>query len=328
MKPMTRSSSKHRPRHWRPAVATLCALLIAAVARSQSSSPQPIPAQQTPQDLVDALHAAFGEHHARAVHAKGILLEGSFTPAKTARTLSRSPIFAGATLPVIVRFSDFTGIPDIPDTVGDANPRGFAIKIRATSGDVDLVTHSFNGFPVATSDEFAVFLRAIGASGPGVAHPTPIEQFLDRHPIAKAFVTSQPPPPESYATVAYFGVNSFKFTNASGRSAFVRYRLVPRAGAALPHRRRSEDEGAELSARGAHGSGVATDAGGVRLVRADCGVGRQDRGPVDRMAREPRTLALLGTITITRLATLRASTRRRSFCPARRIRASTPPIRC
>jgi catalase len=159
-----------------------------------------------------------------------VLLEGRFTAAKSARTLSRSPVFAGATLPVIARFSDFAGIPDIPDTAGEANPRGFAMKIRATGGDIDLVTHSFNGFPVATSDEFAVFLRAIGASGPGVVHPTPIEQFLDRHPIAKTFVTSQPPPPESYATTAYFGINSFKFTNASGRSAFVRYRLVPRAG--------------------------------------------------------------------------------------------------
>lgn len=230
MKPITYSSSKDRPRPWRAALATLCALLIAAVARSQNSSPKPGVGHQSPQDLVDALHAAFGEHHARAVHAKGVLAEGSFTPATSARKLSRSPIFEAAILPVIVRFSDFTGIPDIPDTVGDANPRGFAIKVKAPGGDVDLVTHSFNGFPVATSDEFAVFLRAIGASGPGVAHPTPIEQFLDRHPIAKAFVTSQPPPPESYATIAYFGVNSFKFTNASGRSAFVRYRLVPRAG--------------------------------------------------------------------------------------------------
>jgi catalase len=230
MKPMTYSSSKHKPTHWRAAVATLSTLLVAAAAWSQSSSPKHIAGQQTPQDLVDALHAAFGEHHARAVHAKGIVLDGSFTPAKAARALSRSPIFEGGRLPVIVRFSDFTGIPDIPDTVGDANPRGFAIKIKATSGDVDVVTHSFNGFPVATSDEFAVFLRAIGASGAGVAHPTPIEQFLDGHPIAKAFVTSQPPPPESYATIAYFGVNSFKFTTASGRSAFVRYRLVPRAG--------------------------------------------------------------------------------------------------
>ena len=215
---------------WRLICASLVAALTAAAAGAQSVPSQSAPARQSPQDLVDALHSAFGEHHARAVHAKGILLEGSFTPAKDARALSREAVFAGATLPVVVRFSDFTGIPDIPDTVGDANPRGFAIKFKAPGGDVDLVTHSFNGFPVATSDEFAVFLRAIGASGAGVAHPTPIEQFLDRNPIAKKFVTSQPPPPESYATAAYFGVNSFKFTNSSGKSVFARYRLVPRAG--------------------------------------------------------------------------------------------------
>ena len=80
MKPTTYSSSKHRSTHGRPAVATLGALSVAAIAWSQSSSPRPIAGQQTPQDLVNALHAAFGEHHARAVHAKGILLEGSFAP--------------------------------------------------------------------------------------------------------------------------------------------------------------------------------------------------------------------------------------------------------
>lgn len=227
----TLHSSTHGSRGaWRTIATAVLALLIALPGRAQHTRPQPIPAKQTPQDLVDALHAAFGEHHARAVHAKGILLEGSFSPAKDARTLSLSPVFTGAGLPVVVRFSDFTGIPDIPDTIGDANPRGFAVKIRAAGGDVDIVTHSFNGFPVATSDEFAVFLRAIGASGPGVAHPTPIEAFLDGHPIAKQFITSQKPPPESYATAAYFGVNSFTFTNASGRSTHVRYRFVPRAG--------------------------------------------------------------------------------------------------
>jgi catalase len=191
----------------------------------------------TPQDLVDALHAAFGEHRARAVHAKGLLLDGTFTASQDARTLSRAPIFTSAALPVMVRFSDFTGIPDIPDTAGEANPRGFAVKIRRATGDVDIVTHSFNGFPVATSDEFATFLRAIGASGPGVAHPTPIEDFLDHHPIAKRFVTSQKPPPVSYATAAYFGVNAFKFINGSGRTAYVRYRFVPQARALSDHSR-------------------------------------------------------------------------------------------
>ncbi|MEP7304849.1 MAG: catalase family peroxidase [Acidobacteriota bacterium] len=226
---------RHTPVQWRTGrwhliAVVLIAVLSAIPARPQNLAPASTAGARTPQDLVDALHAAFGEHHARAVHAKGLLLDGTFTPSKDARALSRAPIFTSATLPVIVRFSDFTGIPDIPDTAGEANPRGFAVKIRAASGDVDIVTHSFNGFPVATSDEFAVFLRAIGASGAGVAHPTPIEVFLDRHPVAKHFVASQKPPPASYATAAYFGVNSFKFTSASGRAAYVRYRFVPRAG--------------------------------------------------------------------------------------------------
>lgn len=130
-----------------------------------------------------------------------------------------------------VRFSDFTGIPDIPDNIGDANPRGFALKIKLKGGaSTDIVTHSVNGFPVATSDEFAVFLRAIGASGPDAPHPNAIEQFLGTHPVAKSFVTSQKPPPESYATAAYYGVNASKFTNAKGKSVYVRYRFVPVAG--------------------------------------------------------------------------------------------------
>lgn len=192
---------------------------------------QPVPPNQSPQDLVDALHSAFGNHHARAVHAKGIILTGSFTPTKEASLLSKAPIFQGGALAATVRFSDFTGIPDIPDTDGNANPRGFAVKIVAKDGTaVDIVNHSFNGFPVATSDEFAVFLRAVGASGPGVAHPTPIEQFLATHPVAKAFLTTQKPPPASYATAAYFGVNAFKYTSAKSKSAYVRYRFVPEAG--------------------------------------------------------------------------------------------------
>lgn len=167
----------------------------------------------------------------RAVHAKEILLEGSFTASPEAATLSQASIFSGKSLPMVARFSDFTGIPNIPDTIGAANPRGFAFKIKAEDGDeVDVVSHSFNGFPVATSDEFPVFLRDIGASGAGVAHPNPIERFLESHPIAKTFVSTQKPPPASYATTAFFGVNAFTYTNAAGKAVHVRYRLVPQAG--------------------------------------------------------------------------------------------------
>lgn len=189
------------------------------------------PTRETPASMVNAFHAAFGEHHARAVHAKGIILEGTFTPAPEARTIARAALFSEGPIPVTVRFSDFTGLPDIPDTIPEANPRGLAVKFRMGAGqETDVVTHSFNGFPVASVDEFAVFLRAVGASGPGAAKPTPIDSFLASHPIAKAFLTTQKPPPVSYATAAYFGVNSFAMLDASGQKRLVRYRFVPVGG--------------------------------------------------------------------------------------------------
>jgi catalase len=181
--------------------------------------------------LVDDLHAVFGKHHARAVHAKGVILEGNFAPAEAAHAFSNAAVFAGATVPVTIRFSDFTGIPDIPDNIGEANPRGLAIKFRAGGdADMDVVTHSFDGFPTATADEFGVLLRAIASSGPGAAKPTSLDKFLESHPLAKRFLTTQRPPPVSYATTAYFGVNSVAFVNAKGERHFVRYRFVPEAG--------------------------------------------------------------------------------------------------
>lgn len=188
-------------------------------------------AKETPAQLVDALHSAFGDHHVRAVHAKGIILEGKFIPAPEARKLSSAALFTVTSVPITVRFSDFTGIPDIPDTVDDANPRGLAIKFRLADGsESDIVSHSFNGCPTANSDEFAELLRAIGKSGPNATKPTTLDSFLASHPIAKTFLTTQKPAPVSYATLSYFGVNSFSYVDSEGKKTFVRYRFVPKAG--------------------------------------------------------------------------------------------------
>ena len=214
-------------------LATTPTLIAAPAGADALPAPPSIPSRQTsqsPQDLVDALHTAFGNHHARAVHTKGVIMVGSFTPAAEARTLCAAPIFTTGTLPVVARFSVFAGIPQLPDNADPASPSGLALKIKAKDGnDFDVVSNNHNGFIVATTDEFATFLRALGASGPGVAHPTPVEQFLAAHPIAKAFTNSLTYP-ASYATATFFGVNSFKLTNAKESSVFARYRLVPRAG--------------------------------------------------------------------------------------------------
>lgn len=206
------------------------------VASNIETQPSPTVAadQPAPQRMVDALYSAFGDNHSRAVHAKGIMATGTFEPSPEANNLSRASIFAHGKIPVLVRFSDFTGIPDIPDTVGDANPRGFAIKFALPDGaSADVVSHSFNGFPTATAAEFRDLLLAIGASGPTAAKPTPLDSFLAGHPIAKTFLTTQKPAPASYATLSYYGVNSFRFTSAAGVDRYVRYRFVPVDGEAF-----------------------------------------------------------------------------------------------
>ena len=153
------------------------------------------------------------------------MAEGTFQPAHEAVGLSNASIFSSGNLPVLVRFSDFTGIPEIPDTIGDANPRGFAVKFKLPDGtSADVVSHSFNGFPTATSAEFRELLLAIGAAGQ--KKPEALNAFLASHPIAKTFLTTQKPPPESYATLSYFGVNAFEVTDTKGVHHFVRYRFL------------------------------------------------------------------------------------------------------
>jgi catalase len=189
----------------------------------------------TPVAMVDALNGVFGKQtQGRAIHAKGIVLEGSFTAASSARSVSRALHFSGESIPVTVRFSDFAGIPNISDTNGLASPRGMAIKFHLQGGgDTDIVAHSVNAFPSPTTSDFRALMVALGHSPPGATSPTPAETYLGAHPVAKAFFANLTPPPASYATLAYYGVNSFEFTSKTGEVRFGRYQIVPSAGVHL-----------------------------------------------------------------------------------------------
>jgi catalase len=178
--------------------------------------------------MVNALHTAFGEHHARAVHTKGVILEGTFTPAPGAKSIVMTPVLAGGAVRAIARFSLFAGVPTLPDNDDAASPVGLALKIKAPDGDdFDIVTFQHKDFIVSTFDEFAVFLRAVGTTKPDTPHPNPVEQFLANHPHAKEFLGSRTYP-SSYAESRYWSINSVKFTNAKAKSSFVRYTVIPR----------------------------------------------------------------------------------------------------
>ena len=188
--------------------------------------------QHTPVEMVDTLHSVFGDHHARAIHTKGIMLEGTFAPAPSAAAVSSAPHLQKKSVPVVVRFSNFAGIPTIPDNDGMAAPRGMAIRFKLPDGSsTDMVTHSFNGFPTENADQFRELLDAIAASGPTAPKPTRLDGYLETHPTAKTFLTTPKPAPVSYATLPYFGVNTFKFTNATGKMTYGRYQIVPVAPA-------------------------------------------------------------------------------------------------
>jgi catalase len=209
-------------------------LLFCAAIVLASSSLARAQAQQASQPssatMVNALNGVFGAHaNFRANHAHGTLLTATFTPALSAAGISRAPHFASATTtPVLVRFSTFGGIPDIADGAPGAAPYGMSLKFMlAGDRETDLVMHSFNGFPSPTAADFVDFLTAMGNSPAGTARPTPLERYADLHPSAKAFLAAPKPAPSGFATQPYFGVNTFRFTNAAGKISHGRYRVVP-----------------------------------------------------------------------------------------------------
>jgi catalase len=182
--------------------------------------------------IVDAINGVFGPHaHSRALHAKGIVVAAIFEPSPQAHELSRAPHLQRTSTPVTARFSCFSGNPEVADTDATASPRGLALKFHLADGTAtDLVTHSFNGFPTATAEELRQLFLALAASGPGATHPTAAERFMTKHARAREFFAAPKPPPVSYATLRYFGVNSFAFANARGAVTIGRYRLEPAAG--------------------------------------------------------------------------------------------------
>ncbi|MGA7857088.1 MAG: catalase family peroxidase [Terracidiphilus sp.] len=183
-------------------------------------------------DLLQEFDQLFGLHPGfRPAHAKGLMLAGTFTPAKGASALTKAPHITRSLTPVTARFSNSTGIPTIPDSVPDANPRGFAVRFNlAEHVHTDIVSHSTDGFPTRDGRQFLEFLKAVAASGPDVPSPKPVEVFLGSHPAALAFVQAPKPFPSSLARDTYFGVTAFVFTNAAGEAKFGRYRIVPEHG--------------------------------------------------------------------------------------------------
>jgi catalase len=185
------------------------------------------------EQLVDGINATYGVFPGhRAVHAKGMLCAGTFTPTPEAAALSRAAHFAGPPIRVHVRFSNGSGNPTLADAVRDA--RGIGVKCYLPDGaTTDIVGISLPAFFVRTPEDLLLFNEARRPSPTtGELDVEKVGAYLAEHPEAVAAVTAAMVHiiPSSYATLTYHALHAYGFVAGDGSVRHARYHVVPDAG--------------------------------------------------------------------------------------------------
>ena len=195
--------------------------------------------------IVDSMRKLAGPHPGfRPVHAKGLVCSGTFRPSAEARRVSRAPHLAGGATPVVVRFANASGDPEVHD--GIPNVRSIAVKFELAGGrSADILANSVEGFIARTPEEMLEFLRAQLPAANGRPDPEALPRYVSAQPARRAFVErlTKMPVPASYAQAMYHAEHAFRFTAADGTSRFGRYRFAPQAGEVVL----SPDEAAKRS---------------------------------------------------------------------------------
>jgi catalase len=200
-----------------------------------------------PEQIVDAIHDINGRHDGtRAVHAKGVVCAGTFTPTAEAAALTRAAHMQGGPVRATVRFSNGGGDPGAPDRAKDG--RGLAAKLYLEDGSrTDLVAITLPCFFVRNADDFLEFTRA-RKPDPETGQPdmAKVGAFLESHPEALPAIQHalSQPAPASYAQLEYSGIHAFKWIAPDGQERWIRFNFRPLAGVAGI----SDDEAREHSA--------------------------------------------------------------------------------
>jgi catalase len=185
------------------------------------------------EELVDAANAIYGVHpHRRALHAKGVWCEGTFTATSEAAALSRAPHLKGNPVPALIRFSSGGGKPDGHDAQREA--RGMAVKLRPEGGEeTDILAVTTPAFIVRTPEEFLELLR-LREPDPETGQPDmeKLGVFIGAHPESQTAIqaTLNTEPPASFASLAYRSPHAFGLVAKDGKRTWVRYRWRPEAG--------------------------------------------------------------------------------------------------
>ena len=195
-------------------------------------------AQQAPtgEQVVNALEKQNGVTTGeRRNHIVGVCVSGNFVGNKDAQGYSKSPLFAGESIPMVGRMSLAGGNPKAPDTA--KSPRGMALEFRLPENKI----HHFTmlNVPVFGAATPATFYEAVIAATPDATTGKPdaekIKAFRASHPDVAPLgeYMAAHNPPVSYATSDYFGIHTFKFINQKNQTTLVKWQFVPQAGVTL-----------------------------------------------------------------------------------------------
>ncbi|MGV3459762.1 MAG: catalase [Flavobacterium sp.] len=174
----------------------------------------------------------------RIVHARGSGAHGYFEAFGNAGDYTKAAFLNDTSrrTPVFVRFSTVAGFRGSTDLARDV--RGFAIKFYTQEGNFDMVGNNIPVFFIQDAMKFPDLIHAVKPEPhnempqAASAHDT-FWDFISLMPESMHMVMwamSDRAIPRSYRMMEGFGIHTFRFINADGKSTFVKFHLKPKLG--------------------------------------------------------------------------------------------------
>jgi catalase len=174
----------------------------------------------------------------RVVHARGFGAHGYFENYQPLSEVTKADLFqrAGEKTPAFVRFSTVAGNKGSPDLARDV--RGFAVKLYTKEGNWDIVGNNIPVFFIQDAIKFPDLIHAAkqepdrGFPQAQTAHDN-FWDFISLTPESMhmvMWIMSDRAIPRSFRFMEGFGVHTFRFINAEGKSTFVKFHWKPKLG--------------------------------------------------------------------------------------------------
>jgi catalase len=176
----------------------------------------------------------------RIVHARGSAAHGYFELTASLADVTTADLFqrVGEKTPVYARFSTVAGGAGSVDTPRDV--RGFAVKFYTKQGNWDLVGNNIPVFFIQDAIKFPDLVHAVkmeadrGYPQAATAHDT-FWDFVSLMPESThmlMWAMSDRTLPRTFKNMEGFGIHTFRFVDAAGKSTFVKFHWKPKAGLA------------------------------------------------------------------------------------------------